>query len=162
MAKRILLVLVILCVLVGAVPSVFALHGYIRINNGTIVTNEGQRPQVVVQFGNISADRRTIENVDLYCVWPDGFADLGQVQRGPFNTVVPVVISNNEFVEFGASDPLEGFLIDEVDLIPGQNYNVAFNMHIRAARGMQTEIECLLFTNFFDLIDRTSATIRVQ
>lgn len=158
--KRILLIVVGSCALLLAASTVSAqVDGYITIANNIIVTNPGQRPQVVVQFGNRS--NTTIENVDLICGWPTGDADLGAVFPGPFDTVSNLVIPNAEFAVFG-SDPFTGFIIDDVDLIPGQNYNIAFNLEIIAPSGTESFVNCFLFSNIATFLDSVDVPMIVQ
>jgi|FLYN01.1.fsa_nt_gi hypothetical protein len=133
---------------------------YIQINNGDIVTNHGQQPQVVVQFGN--RGNAIVENVDVTCVWSGELGFPGAVYPGPFTFFQTFDAIPLDIAEFGA-DLVAGVLIDDVDLIPGQNYNVAFDIHITAPSGTEGFVQCGLFTNFFNLIALTPAIpVRVQ
>jgi hypothetical protein len=129
-----------------AIPTV-PTGGYIQINNGVIVTNPNQHPQVVVQFGN--RGNRRIENVAVRCTFDSDLGSLGAVYPGPFISV----LSGSNSVSVGIGDG--------VDLPPGQNYNVAFNIHITAGSGATGSVSCELLSNSA-VIAQTQAQVIVQ
>lgn len=148
-----------------ALPTLAQETGYIQINHSTIVTNPGQRPQVVVQFGN--RGQTALSGVSITCNWNYDLGTPGRVQKGPFR----YVRTYNDLDAFGflydAADfgfnSMDGMLIDNVTLIPGQNYNVAFEIRIgrNVPRGTEGHVDCALFDSS-GFLDFDSKTIRVQ
>jgi hypothetical protein len=50
---------------------------------------------------------------------------------------------------------LETQTVDNTDLIPGQNYNVAFNINITAPRGSEGWVACVLYSNYNTILAET-------
>lgn len=150
-----------LAAVVALVISVFALAteaqasggAYIQINNGNIVTNQWQQPQVVVQFGNRGSS--TISNVDVECQWSYYLGRPGAVYPGPFRYVQTLNdFGGRDVAEFGANI-IDAVVIDHVTLIPGQNYNVAYNIYITAPRGTSGSVQCRLFQDYYTFLAQT-------
>ncbi len=131
---------------------------YVKINNGTIVTNPGQSFEVVVQYGNTSG--QTVHDVALQCKWPKGLGDLGATQGHAFSTITDKTARGADYVAFGFNR-VDGRVVDNVDLIPGQNYNAAFRVHVTAPAGTNGQVACYL-TADGAMSDAAFATVRVQ
>ena len=133
--------------------------GYIQINNGDIVTNEGQSFQVVSQFGN--RGDQVLRNVAVICSWDSRLGEVGNVYAGPFMTTVKQINA----VAGGAT--INGFVIDDVDLIPGQNCNFSFDVLVEAQRNFVTYLQCWLVSARYvpgqgNPIDHAQVTVTVQ
>jgi hypothetical protein len=101
---------------------------YMQINNGnTISVTRGERPQIVVQFGN--RGNVTLEDVALSCTL--GSANLSFTGEVYTNGAFPgYTIAGNQ-IHFPA-----------IDIAPGQNYNAAFGV-LASNFG---DIKCFFFT----------------
>ena len=130
--------------------------GMIQINNGSeIVTNSGQQPQIVVQFGN--RGQHALHDVSVYCVWEPELGLLGAVHAGPF-THTGTFFGGE--VYYGADLQLN-VLVDRITLPPGQNHNVAFNINVHAPAGSEYVMFCALQTNVLEWLAQTP-TVRVR
>ena len=126
-------------------------QGYIQINNGNpITTNPGQRPQIVVQFGN--RGNPTLLDVEVDCGVKNDLGSLGAAYGNAFR----VIGKYDEYVVPGFG-PVGYDLItfgfnydnannDNVNLPPGQNYNVAFEVNVSAPRGFVGWVQCALYS----------------
>jgi hypothetical protein len=120
----------------GTAGAQSASPGYIQINNGTIVTNLGQRPQVVVQFGN-----RGSTPIAGYVACFLSSTLVGAVvnpQRGPFPNVS--ITRDRTWVVF--YDTQIGPATYGIVVPPGQNHNVAFEVNVTAPAGTQGSVLC--------------------
>lgn len=151
---------------------------YVQINNGTIYTNSGQRFQAVVQFGNRS--NLEIWGAVLSCglapvYWgPDHLepAELGTiltVQRGPY----PNIAMDSERTWFFSGrwyyDEYGDYYVpghQGIRLIPGQNYNVAFDVHVNAPPGTEFKVCCWAASMYQDIDEwpesETEVTVKVR
>ncbi|MCC7446228.1 MAG: hypothetical protein IT324_02375 [Anaerolineae bacterium] len=120
---------------------------YIQINNGSIVTNREQQPQIVAQFGNRS--QQTLYQAVIACFFPTSLGQVTTIYPGPFHYTEVKDFSPYTSVNGGtaATDFLVGFIIDNVTLIPGQNYNFAFNIFIAKDAPVTSYVICDLFGN---------------
>jgi hypothetical protein len=152
-------------------PIVFAQSGqqpYIEINNGIVVTNPGQTPQVTWQIGNRSTT--LVENVGVFCDFSGDLGGVAAVYPGPFSSVQAERENGRLLVEVGTRVVLdEQGTHDNVDLPPGQNYNVSFNLHIQAPSGTQRTGGCSLVQLVpteggyeYVILSTATTTVRVQ
>jgi hypothetical protein len=133
-------VLVVCLLALTSIASAHANGGYIRINNGRIVTNPGQQPQVVVQFGNTSGV--TLNNISVLCFWNANLGTPGATYPGPFSAINTV---NDGPLFAGTYDSARS--ANAISLIPGQNYNIAFNINIGLPSNHSGFVGCQLLQN---------------
>jgi len=140
---RWIVVVAVLATALIAAPA-YAAGPYIQINNGTtMVTNTGQTPQLVVQFGNSGST--TVRGVSISCSVPAALGTITGNYPGPFKTVT----SSANSISFSS-----------VDLIAGQNYNVSVNFKVSAAKGTTHTVSCSLASGSGSA--SASATVKVQ
>jgi len=146
-----LMVVLMLLVLAGTTQPLTTARAdesfYIQINNGSIVTNREQQPQIVAQFGNRS--QQTLYQVVVACFFPTSLGKVTAIYPGPFHYTEVKDFSPYTSVNGGnaATDFLVGFIIDNVTLIPGQNYNFAFNILVAKDAPPTSYVICDLFGN---------------
>jgi hypothetical protein len=131
---------------------------YITITNGTIVTNQGQQPQVNVQFGNRGT--APASQVVVACTYPGGEAvgSTVQVSPGPFRQSLVEHRKGSHDVGF-----FEGYglhTVEGIHLPPGQNHTVSFAIAVTAPAGTTATVECRL--SGYPIRAVTSAELRVQ
>jgi len=107
---------------------------YLRINNNNISITPNERPEIVLQFGNETSE--TIENVGILCLTTDEVYLTGARQTRPFDDAsiapgAPGVVLAEQAISFPAVESYLGLANGFVDIAPGQNYNVSFNVEIR-------------------------------
>ncbi len=142
----VLLVALVLALAFQSISTAFALDPYyVQINNGTIVTNWGQQPQVVAQFGNTT--QTTLYRTIIACYFPQELGTVTAVYAGPFHTDNLSNYSGyNQVVGGGvATGIFNGFIIEVVNLIPGQNYNFSFNIQVADNAPSSSSVTCGLF-----------------
>lgn len=159
--KKWLIVMVVLALLSSA-AAVLAQQGpYIQINNGTIVTNFGQRPQVVIQFGNRS--QQMVEDAIVVCFFSRDLGLIDGFQAGPFE-IVDVDNSGDPGLFYGYElDEDFNALSIPLDIPPGQNWNVSFNIYVDRRPPNEIPVTCFLSRDdFSEIYDMTEAMVRVQ
>jgi hypothetical protein len=151
-----LLILLVTLLTAISVTSATA-NAYIKINNGsTIVTNKGQKPQIVVQFGN--RGQKTIEKVSVICYYSHNLGTPVAI----YPRVLESGLKLNNIFGGGADVVSFGGPSKPVDLIAGQNHDVAFDLNITASRGAQGTVQCVLFSDVTLVASSSSTTIKVQ
>lgn len=106
---------------------------YIQINNSNISVTATERPQIVVQFGN--RGQGTVENVGILCV---ALGELRINRTFTYNAfasssiapAAPGVALPNQAVSYPSAFSFLGLGDEFIDLRPGQNFNVAFQLEI--------------------------------
>jgi hypothetical protein len=135
--RFVLLLALVLAVLpVTATRAEYRSPGYIQINNGAIVTNRGQHPQVVVQFGN-----RGSAPIAGYVACFLSSGSIGRISKpvaGPFPHAL--IGPDRTYVMFYQTRI--GPATYGINVAPGQNYNVAFRLKIKAPAGTSGSLLC--------------------
>jgi hypothetical protein len=131
---------------------------YITITNGTIVTNQGQQPQVNVQFGNRGT--APASQVVVACTYPGGDAvgSTVQVAAGPFRRTLVEHEEASHVVGFFEGYGL--FTAEGIHLPPGQNHTVSFTIAVTAPVGTSATVECQL--SGYPVRAVASAELKVQ
>jgi hypothetical protein len=150
----IVLLIVMLGVMLAAISVASATpDAYIKINNGsTIVTNKGQTPQIVVQFGN--RGQRKLEKVSVICYYSESI--------GTPATLYPRAMDQGMKLNSFMGGRADVVAFGTTDLIPGQNYDVAFDLNITASKGAKGTVQCVLLTDVTLAATSTVSTIKVQ
>lgn len=112
--KCIIFAILLLCAMSGVAYA--SDEGYVQINNNRIVTNRGQRFQVVAQFGN--RGQETIHIAWVECSVLTGAQAIGNIYSQ---------FSNVYKAQEGDIKIAGGYYID---LPPGQNYNFSFDVRV--------------------------------
>jgi len=137
------LVLVVIVLLTGALlaSNIVAQDGpYLQINNGDVISvTETEQPQIVVQFG---AGQSFVEDAGILCVTLGEIELTGAVYPNAFASSsiapdAPGVALPNQAVSFPSAFSFLGLADEFVDINPGQNYNVAFNVRSTGSAGGQ-------------------------
>jgi hypothetical protein len=188
LVKKMIRIATLAVLIIGAlalVPAAFAQEGepppsdvYVKINNGVIYTNRGQQPQIVVQFGNRGSE--IVEDVSVMCLFNSELGNVTQIFRRPFGWAG--VVADNLDLNRGGDPEAPAFLVDiisfgegldgtdkgNIDLIPGQNHTVAFNVRVNAARNSENFVACAVFSDydgffeFFQPLDHLGTEIYVR
>lgn len=111
---------------------------YLQINNGdSISINRNERPQIVLQFGG---GQQGLDDAGILCL---ALGDL-VIQRssnGPFRSasIAPQPVGDfaRKAISFPSAFSFLGLANGFVDLAPGQNANVAFNVRPTSREGGQ-------------------------
>jgi len=115
--------------LLSRAPAEAQSGAYIQLNNTNISVTRNEKPRIVAQLGNRS--QSTLENVGVVCGWNGSIRVTGRTQNGPFGSATLFTPPNT------AGTVNQGFAVfvweKAVDLRPGQNYNVNFQLDLKAA-----------------------------
>lgn len=134
----VILVVVLASVLITSVTA--QSEPYLQINNGDVISvTATEQPQIVLQFGS---GQSFVEDAGVLCVTLGEIELTGAVYPNAFASSsiapdLPGVALPNQAVSFPSAFSFLGLADEFVDIRPGQNYNVAFNVRATGSAGGQ-------------------------
>lgn len=137
------LILIVVVLVLGALlaSNVVAQNvPYLQINNGDVISvTANEQPQIVLQFGS---GQTFVEDAGVLCVALGSLELTGAAYPnalGSFSIApaLPGVALPNQAISFPSAFSFLGLADDFVDIRPGQNYNVSFNVRSTGPEGGQ-------------------------